>query len=113
MKIGSRKRSRIAVMGLGVLAAGALALPLASPASASQGEAVTIETEKPFGPTPGTFSVSGAFSDSGTFTNTIVFSGIGAPTFGILHVTSEFEGSREPSRPGQTSGSVSPRSRAS
>jgi hypothetical protein len=72
----------------------ALPLPLAQAASASQRDAVTIETEKPFGPLPGTFSASGAISDSGTFANTsIVFSAIGAPTFGITHVTAQFEGS--------------------
>ena len=71
-----------------------LPLPLAQAASASQRDGVTIETQKPFGPSPGTFSASGAFSDSGTFANTrIVFSAVGAPTFGVTHLTALFEGS--------------------
>ena len=70
-----------------------LPLPLASGAAASQRSAVTIETQKPFGPSPGTFSATGAISDSGTFVNSsISFGGLGAPNFVSVHVTQTFEG---------------------
>jgi hypothetical protein len=70
-----------------------LPLPLASGAAASQRGAVTIETQKPFGPSPGTFSATGAISDSGTFVNSsLAFGGLGAPNFVSVHVTQRFEG---------------------
>ena len=58
-----------------------LPLPLASGAAASERGAATIETQKPFGPSPGTFSATGAISDSGTFVNSsIAFGGLGLRT---------------------------------
>ncbi len=70
-----------------------LTLPLAPAAAASKGTSVTIETQKPFGPSPGTFSASGAITDSGTFVNSsFVFSGVGAPTFTIVHAKQVFDG---------------------
>ena len=62
-------------------------------ASATQGGAVTISTQKPFGPSPGTFAATGAISDSGTFFNlSIAFGGLGAPSFVSIHATQEFDG---------------------
>jgi hypothetical protein len=70
-----------------------LPLPLATGAAASQRDGVTIETQKPFGPSPGTFSATGAMSDAGTFFNSsIAFGGLGAPNFVSVHVTQTFEG---------------------
>ena len=70
-----------------------LSLVSASPATASERESATIETQKPFGPSAGSFSASGVISDSGTFGNsTFTFSASGAPTFVIVHVTQEFDG---------------------
>lgn len=70
-----------------------LPLVLAPGAAASQGSAVTIETQKPFGPSPGTFSATGAISDSGTFVNSsFVFGGVGAPNFVSVHATQTFDG---------------------
>ena len=65
---------------------------LATEATASQRTGVTIETQKPFGPSPGTFSATGAMSDSGTFFNSsLAFGGLGAPNFVSVHVTQSFE----------------------
>ena len=76
-----------------VLALIVLALPFAPGAAASERRAVTIETEKPFGPSPGTFSATGAISDAGTFVNaSFVFGGIGAPNFVSVHAQQRFEG---------------------
>ena len=76
-----------------VIALFVLALPLAPAAAGSERAAVTIETQKPFGPSPGTFSASGAITDSGTFGNSsFVFSGVGAPTFTIVHPKQVFDG---------------------
>lgn len=70
-----------------------IALALAPGAAASQRGAVTIETQKPFGPSPGTFSATGAISDSGTFVNSsFVFGGLGAPNFVSVHATQTFAG---------------------
>jgi hypothetical protein len=69
------------------------ALPVASTAAASAPTPVTIQTQKPFGPAPGTFSATGAISDSGTFANVRrTIGGIGAPTFLINHLEQRFEG---------------------
>jgi hypothetical protein len=69
-----------------------LALVLAPGAAASQREAVTIETQKPFGASPGTFTATGGISDSGTFVNTsFVFGGVPAPSFVTVHATQRFE----------------------
>jgi hypothetical protein len=74
-----------------------LALPLltlATTAAASRSGTVTIETQKPFGPSLGTFSAVGALTDSGTFANTdFLASARGAPGFGIVHATQRFDGS--------------------
>ena len=57
------------------------------------GQQVTIQTSKPPGPVSGTFSATGAFADDGTINNlSIGFSALGAPTFGITHVTVLFTG---------------------
>ena len=70
-----------------------LALPVASAAAASAPTPVTIQTQKPFGPAPGTFSATGAISDSGSFANVgRVVSAIPAPTFVINHLAQRFEG---------------------
>jgi hypothetical protein len=54
---------------------------------------VTIETQKPFGPAPGTFSASGSISDAGSFANVRrKASALGAPTFLINHLQQKFDG---------------------
>lgn len=69
------------------------AVALAASTSASAGQQVTIQTAKPPGPVSGTFSATGAFTDDGTINNlSIGFSALGAPTFGITHVTVLFTG---------------------
>jgi hypothetical protein len=69
-----------------------VALPLGPAALANQRAPLVIETEKPFGPATGTFRASGAFVDSGTFFNTrFTGSALGAPSFGILHLTQQFD----------------------
>jgi hypothetical protein len=71
-----------------------LAFIPAAPASASQPEAVTIETSRLRG-APGTFSATGGIEDAGTFTTLNVHaSAAGAPTFLIIHATYEFVGER-------------------
>ena len=58
-----------------------------------KGRAVTIETRKPFGPTAGSFTSSGAMSESGTFVNSsLILEGVGAPDVVTVHVTQRFEG---------------------
>jgi hypothetical protein len=48
---------------------------------------------KPFGPTPGTFSSTGAIPESGTFLNSIVIlGGLDASDFVTVHVTQRFDG---------------------
>ena len=70
-----------------------LALPVASAAAASAPTPVTIQTQKPFGPAPGTFSATGAISDSGGFANVgRIVSAIPAPTFVVNHLVQRFEG---------------------
>lgn len=64
-----------------------------TPASADEGQAITIETSKPLGPVPGVFSLSGILEDDGGFFGIRrVFSAKGAPDFQIAHVTFEFVG---------------------
>ena len=56
-------------------------------------DAVTIETQKPFGPSPGTFSSTGAISESGTFLNSSVILGcVDASDSVTVDVTQRFEG---------------------
>jgi hypothetical protein len=54
---------------------------------------VTIETQTPFGPSPGIFSSSGAIPGSGTFLNsTVILGGLDASGFVTVHVTQRFDG---------------------
>lgn len=79
------------LVALAVMAASAVALAASTSASASQ--EITIDTAKPPGPVSGTFAATGAFSDSGAINNlSIGFSALGAPEFGITHVTVLFTG---------------------
>ena len=56
-------------------------------------EAVTIETQKPFGPSPGTFSSTGAIPESGTFLNSsVILEDVDASDFVTVHVTQRFDG---------------------
>ena len=56
-------------------------------------DAVTIETQKPFGPSPGIFSSTGAISESGTFLNSsLIFRDLDACDFVTVHVTQRFDG---------------------
>jgi hypothetical protein len=69
------------------------AVAFAASISASGSQEVTIQTSKAPGPVSGTFAATGAFSDSGAINNlTIRFSALGAPDFGITHVTILFAG---------------------
>jgi hypothetical protein len=55
--------------------------------------AVTIETRKPFGPSPGIFSSTGAIRESGTFLNSsVIVGGMDASDVVIVHVTQRFDG---------------------
>ena len=55
--------------------------------------AVTIETRKPFGPSSGIFSSTGAISESGTFLNSsVIFERVDGPDFVTVHVTQRFDG---------------------
>jgi hypothetical protein len=54
---------------------------------------VTIETRKPFGPSPGIFSSTGAISESGTFLNSsLILGDVDACDFVTVHVTQRFDG---------------------
>ena len=55
--------------------------------------AVTIETQKPFGPSPGTFSSTGAIRESGTFLNSsVILEDVDASDSVSVHVTQRFDG---------------------
>ena len=55
--------------------------------------AVTIETRKPFGPTAGIFSSTGAMSESGTFVNSsLILEDVDTPDVVTVHVTQRFDG---------------------
>jgi hypothetical protein len=55
--------------------------------------AVTIETQKPFGPSPGTFSSRGAILESGTFLNSSVIVADGDESDVVtVQVTQRFDG---------------------
>jgi hypothetical protein len=55
--------------------------------------AVTIETRKPFGPSPGIFSSTGAIAESGTFLNSsLILGDVDACDFVTVHVTQRFDG---------------------
>jgi len=76
-----------------LVATSTCAVAFAASTSASAAQQVTIQTAKQPGPVSGTFSASGAFVDTGAINNLgIGFSAIGAPTFGITHVTVVFTG---------------------
>lgn len=54
---------------------------------------MTIETHKPFGPSPGIFSSTGAIPESGTFLNSsVIFEDVDASDFVTLHITQRFDG---------------------
>jgi hypothetical protein len=58
-----------------------------------EGGAVTIETRKPFGPSPGIFSSAGAIPESGTFLNSsLVLEDVDVSGVVIVHVTQRFDG---------------------
>jgi hypothetical protein len=55
--------------------------------------AVTIETRKPFGPWPGTFSSTGAIAESGTVLNSsLILERLDGPDFVTVHITQRFDG---------------------
>lgn len=80
----------------GVVGAGQSSAALAdSPDGLRAAQALTITTAKPFGPVPGTFEATGAFTESGTFTNTsFVFAALGAPGLVSIHTVQVFEGTQ-------------------
>jgi hypothetical protein len=54
---------------------------------------MTIRTQKPFGPSPGTFSSTGALPESGTFLNSsVIFEDLDASDSVTAHVTQRFDG---------------------
>lgn len=54
---------------------------------------VTIETHKPFGPSPGTFSSTGAIAESGTFLNSsVIFTDPDTSDTITVQVTQRFDG---------------------
>ena len=56
-------------------------------------DTVTIETHKPFGPAPGTFSSTGAISESGTFQNSsVILRHSDAPDSVTVDITQRFQG---------------------
>ena len=56
---------------------------------------VTIETQKPFGPSSGTFSSTGAIPESGTLMNSsVILEDVDASDFVTVHVTQRFDGAR-------------------
>lgn len=71
----------------------AVTLALAPVAAAEQGDPVTVDTEKPFGPVPGDFSASGAIEDSGEFSNTRrIASALPSPRHLNNHLTQVYVG---------------------
>jgi hypothetical protein len=53
---------------------------------------VTIETHKPFGPSPGIFASTGAIPESGTFVNSsVIFERVDARDFLTVHITQRFD----------------------
>lgn len=77
----------------GALLVALTCLLFAPVAIAAQHETLVISTEKPLGPTPGTFSTSGAFVDAGVMTTERrVVSALPAP-FGVAtHLVLRFDG---------------------
>ena len=58
-----------------------------------KGGAVTIETRKPFGPSPGLFSSTGAIPESGTFLNSsLILENLDGPDVVTVHITQRFDG---------------------
>ena len=57
--------------------------------------AVTIDTRKPFGPSPGTFSSVGAIPESGTFLNSsVILEPVDASGSVTAYITQRFNGAR-------------------
>src|SRR5215210_2080498 len=82
----------IRLLVIGIVVVFAAGVPVAA---ATEAQAVTITTEKAFGPVPGTFDATGAFTDSGSFANTsFVFGALGAPKFVSIHVVQVFQGTQ-------------------
>ncbi|HEX6714264.1 MAG TPA: hypothetical protein VF066_12800 [Thermoleophilaceae bacterium] len=55
--------------------------------------AVTIKTQKPFGPSAGTFASTGAIPESGTLLNSsVIFERVNAPEVVTVHLTQRFNG---------------------
>jgi hypothetical protein len=92
--VGAKKQILVRkrfVFTLAVIATFAVAFAASSSASGSQD--VTIQTSKAPGPVSGMFAATGAFVDSGAINNlNIGFSALGAPDFGITHLTILFTG---------------------
>ena len=60
-----------------------------------KGAAVAIRTHKPFGPSPGIFSSTGALPESGTFLNSsVLLEGARSSHCVTVHVTQRFAGTR-------------------
>ena len=54
---------------------------------------VTIKTQKPFGPSAGTFAAAGAIPESGTFLNSsVIVERVDAPKVVTVHITQWFTG---------------------
>ena len=54
---------------------------------------VTIEACKPFGPSPGIFSATGAIAESGTVLNSsLILEPLDGPDFVTVHITQRFDG---------------------
>jgi hypothetical protein len=97
--IGRRVAVSITITSLAVAAAVGVGASSAAQADTPDGlgpaQALTITTAKPFGPVPGTFEATGAFTDSGPFANTrFVFGALGAPTFVSTHAVHVFQGTQ-------------------
>jgi hypothetical protein len=57
--------------------------------------AVTIDSRKPFGPSPGTFSSVGAIPEAGTFLNSsVILEPLDASGSVTVHITQRFNGAR-------------------
>ena len=78
---------------IAILAVVGVSLALMRGATAAERESVTISTQKPLGPVPGTFTTSGAFVDSGILvTDSRVVSAIRSPFGVVTHLLLRLEG---------------------